>query len=259
MTAAQDHSNACAHHCAGAHELEVRDVAAAYGKLRVLEEVDFKVACGMRLALLGPNGAGKSTLIRLLAGLMKPVSGDLLWRGSKMTRSTREIAYLPQVDQHQQHFPISVREVVEMGRFPHIGHFGSFSKGDREHVDAALETMKMQDLANRQIDELSGGQQQRAFIARALAQEAHVILLDEPFNGLDVESRCHLGETLEELARTGHLVIASHHNIENTAELFDLALVVSKQQIAFGAVADVMAEPAVQHLLHSCHPAIAKA
>lgn len=246
----------CQHHCAGAHELAVESASAAYDKVRVLEDVDFRVKCGSRLALLGPNGAGKSTLIRLLAGLMKPVSGSLLWRGEKLTQSTREIAYLPQIDQHQPHFPISVREVVEMGRFPHIGHFGRFSPKDREHVDAALESMKMTNLADRQIDELSGGQQQRAFIARALAQEAHVILLDEPFNGLDVESRCHLGETLADLAKTGHLVIASHHNIENTAELFDLALVVAREQIAFGPVNEVLSDSAVQNLLHSCHPSL---
>ena len=174
------------------HELSLSGVSYQYGSKVALDEVDFSVQCGQRLALLGPNGAGKSTLIRLLAGLLKPQKGEILWRGTSLEKARREIAYLPQVDQHQKHFPIRVSEVVAMGRFPHLGHFKSFRKVDQEKIDHAIEAMNLGEIANRQIDQLSGGQQQRTFIARALAQEAHVLMLDEPFNGLDVESRTHL-------------------------------------------------------------------
>jgi len=253
MSAFSGEQTCCADH-AGAHRLEVKNLKGVYGEKVALEGCEFDTVCGLRLALLGPNGAGKSTLIRILAGLMKASDGDVLWKGEALNEATREIAYLPQIDQHQRHFPLSVREVVEMGRFPYVGHFGKWTSTDSEAVEKAISTMQLDKIADRQIDELSGGQQQRSFIARALAQHAHVILLDEPFNGLDVESRCHLAETLEDLAKGGHLIIASHHNLENVTEIFDQALVLNREQIAFGEVNEVMGKEEVKHLMHSCHP-----
>lgn len=236
------------------HQLDLADVGYAYGAKEALAEVTFSIHCGQRLALLGPNGAGKSTLIRLLAGLLKKQSGTLNWRERPITEARREIAYLPQVDQHQRHFPIRVRDVVAMGRFPHLRHFKPFGKFDREKTEEAIATMKLGDIAHRQIDQLSGGQQQRTYIARALAQEAHVLLLDEPFNGLDIESRCHLSDSLHELSNSGHLVIASHHQLESVTEIFTHALVLDRRQIAFGLAPEVMSSEAVKHTLHSCHP-----
>ncbi len=241
----------CGH---GQHHLEVSGLGASYGTKSALEDTNFETTCGQRLALLGPNGAGKSTLIRILAGLMNASAGTVKWRGKELHQSTREIAYLPQLDQHQRHFPLSVREVVEMGRFPYLGHFKKFRAEDEAAVEAAVEAMQLQEIEKRQIDQLSGGQQQRCFIARALAQKAHVILLDEPFNGLDVESRCHLAENLSVLANNGHLIIASHHDLATVEEIFDLALVLNRKQLAFGPVGEVMADPGVRHVLHSCHP-----
>ncbi len=248
-------SDQCEHHCSGAHELVVSDITAQYGDTVALENINFTTYCGSRLALLGPNGAGKSTLIHVLTGLIKASKGTITWRGETLLKSNSEIAFLPQIDQHQKHFPISVREVVEMGRFPHVGNFRRFKQSDHDHVENAISTMQLNSIVDRQIDELSGGQKQRAFIARALAQESHVILLDEPFNGLDIESRCQLASTLETLSQNGHLIIASHHNIANVSELFDEALVVNKTQIAFGSVDSVLSDHNVQHLLHACHPA----
>ena len=236
------------------HLLEVKGVAGRYGDKVALEGADFRITCGQRLALLGPNGAGKSTLIKILAGLMRPVAGEVRWRGEPLTASTREIAYFPQMNRHQRHFPLRVREVVGMGRYPYRGNFEKFRAEDYEAIERAIETMDLGGIAGRQIDELSGGQQQRAFIARALAQNAHVILLDEPFNGLDVESRCQLALTLAELAKSGHLIIASHHNLDNVGEIFDWALVLDRLQVSYGPVEEVMAGPEVRRLLHSCHP-----
>lgn len=235
------------------HQLELEGVSFHYGGKEALHKVGFSVHYGQRLALLGPNGAGKSTLIRLLAGLLNPQSGHLKWRGHSLTRTRREIAYLPQVDQHQRHFPIRVRDVVAMGRFPHLGHFRRFGKVDQEKTDEALETMNLGGIADRQIDQLSGGQQQRTFIARALAQEAHVLLLDEPFNGLDVESRTHLADSLLELSGSGHLIVASHHQLENVTQIFTHALVLDRSQVAFGPAREVMGNESVKSTLHSCH------
>ena len=240
------------HSCAQ-HDLEFRHVAAQYGRTPVLSDIHFSVSCGQRLAIIGPNGAGKSTLLRILAGIKKHSAGEILWQNQPLAQWSREIAYLPQVDTHQQSFPITVREVVAMGRYPQVSFWRRFSAEDHAKVAEAMEAMEITDLADRQIDALSGGQQQRAFIARCLAQEAHVILLDEPFNGLDAESRTHLSHTLKQLADTGHLIIASHHNLDTVTTLFDYTLAVNHQQVAFGPSPEVMASQVVTDLFYCKH------
>lgn len=127
-----------------------------------------------------------------------------------------------------------------MGRYPHTGWWGRFKPTDRDAVDAALEALELTDLQTRQIRELSGGQQQRAFLARAIAQQAHVLLLDEPFTGLDRRAAAQLGVLLERLAHEGRLVIASHHDLRSAPELFDEALLLATRQIAFGPVAEAL-------------------
>lgn len=231
------------------HRLEVAGLCVTYGPVTALCEVDFATTCGNRLALLGPNGAGKSTLIRTLAGLLKAEQGSIQWRGQELKEATREIAYLPQLDRHREGFPVSVREVVAMGRLPHVGFWRALRKLDEEKVEEAIVAMSLEDLAHRQIDALSGGQRQRAFLARALAQEAHIVMLDEPFTGLDVESGMELSETLKDLGEKGHLVIASHHNLTTVESIFDQALVMKKRQVAFGEVSKVMARAEVREIL----------
>lgn len=245
-------SDCCDHHHEPGdppHRLEVEDLCVTYGAVTALCEVNFATTCGHRLALLGPNGAGKSTLIRTLAGLLKAEHGSILWRGQRLAGSTREIAYLPQLDRHREGFPVTVREVVAMGRLPHLGFWKKFRKIDDEKVEEAIAAMRLEDLASRQIDALSGGQRQRAFLARALAQEAHIVMLDEPFTGLDVESGSELVETLKDLGQRGHLVIASHHDLATVETIFDQALVMQKRQIAFGPAQEVMAQAEVRATL----------
>ncbi len=233
------------------HQLEVRGLTVGYREVLALQDVDFGTECGRRVALIGPNGAGKSTLLKALAGLLKPVAGTIRWRGAALVKSSRELAYLPQREEVDWNFPITVRGLVEMGRYPNLGWWRRFSRHDAEIVERALESMELRDLQDRQIRALSGGQQQRAFIARALAQEAHVLLLDEPYTGLDRPATEILQRLLAELAKEGRLIIASHHDLESVADHFDDVLLLKKRQVAFGPVAEVFTPAHLQEAYES--------
>lgn len=217
----------------------MEDLSVNYGEVMALTDVDFGIRCGGCLALIGPNGAGKSSLMKALAGLVKPATGRILWQDKPIAETSSDIAYLAQRSEVDWNFPLTVRGLVEMGRYPHLGWWRRFGKHDREIVDHALETMRLNDLANRQISALSGGQQQRAFVARALAQEAHVFLLDEPFTGLDRPSQDLLTELVTRLATEGRLVIASHHDLDTVPDIFDEVLLLNRRPIAFGGVEEV--------------------
>lgn len=222
------------------HILRVEDVSFRYGMVCALKHIDFEIACGHTLAVMGPNGAGKSTLINLVAGLLKPQEGRILWNGKPLREFQGEIAYLPQRTDIDWSFPLTVRELVEMGRYPSLGPWRKFGKHDCEIVDKSLEILGLNDLSGRQIGALSGGQQQRVFLARALAQEAHLLLFDEPFAGLDSPSSQVLGELMRSLASEGRLIVVSHHDLNTAGELFDSVLFLRKGQVAFGPCADVL-------------------
>jgi ABC-type Mn2+/Zn2+ transport system ATPase subunit len=220
--------------------LVIDGVSVNYRDILALDRVSFATSCGNRVALVGPNGAGKSTLLKAIAGLVPQRVGKIMWRGSSVKKWSREFAYLPQREEIDWSFPITVRGLVEMGRYPQVGWWRTFSKADRKAVDSALETLNLMDLQNRQIRELSGGQQQRAFLARAIAQEAHVLLLDEPFTGLDRNASLLLGDLLAKLAGEGRLIIASHHDLGSASFLFDEVLVLNTKQVGFGPVDRVL-------------------
>jgi len=228
------------------HQLVVSDLSVSYREIRALEGLRFSTECGRSLALVGPNGAGKSTLLKALAGLARPDAGQILWRGEPLTRSSYELAYLPQRSAVDWNFPITVRGLVEMGRYPNLGWWKKYSNHDEEMVERALTTMKLNDLQGRQINALSGGQQQRTFIARALAQEAHVLLLDEPFSGLDQPAQDHLAQLFRELVREGRLLIASHHELATVPAIFDDVLLLNRTQSAFGPVRDAFTTANIQ-------------
>jgi ABC-type Mn2+/Zn2+ transport system ATPase subunit len=244
------HHDCCEHHDHH-HELVVQGLNVRYRNTVALKDINFATSCGNRVALIGANGAGKSTLIKAIAGLVPRCSGTILWRGSAVQRWSREFAYLPQREEVDWSFPITVRGLVEMGRYPQVGWWKSFASSDDEAVDSALQTLGLHELQNRQIRELSGGQQQRAFLARSIAQEAHVLLLDEPFTGLDRRAAGQLGELLERLAHEGRLIIASHHDLASAPSLFDEALLLATHQIAFGGVARTLSPD----LLDTCFSA----
>lgn len=235
------HHDTCAH-CAHHHELVVEDVGVRYRRIEALSGVSMATSCGSCVALIGPNGAGKSTLLKAIAGLLPVSHGSIRWRGTTVARWSREIAYLPQRENVDWNFPITVERVVRMGRYPQTGWWRGFSQADEEAIEKSMAVMGLHDLRHRQISELSGGQQQRVFLARALAQEAHVLLLDEPFTGLDRTSKAALAHTLRELAAEGRLVVASHHEMESVKDIYDEVLLLRKHTIAFGTVADVFTQ-----------------
>ena len=231
-------------HHTGTHELRVEDLCAAYGRGAepALRGISFSVTCGHAMALVGRNGAGKSTLLSVLAGLLQPSSGSVLWNGVPLLSTRHEVAYLPQRSGIDWSFPITVRGVVELGRFPSLGLLGAAGREDERIVQHALECMQLLPLQERPISQLSGGQQQRAFLARSLAQQAHVLLLDEPFTGLDLPGARALGELLKRMAREeGRLVIAACHDTpEEIARVFDYALLLGGgEQLFFGSCAQL--------------------
>ena len=228
------------HHHHPHHHLQLRRVTAGYGAEPALQDITFEAACGSTLALIGPNGAGKSTLLNALAGLLPIWSGEILWNNAPLASHMNEIAYLPQRSEVDWQFPITVRQLVEMGRYPSVGMWRGMRPHDKEIVDKALCTLGLLELQNRQIGALSGGQQQRCFLARALAQEAHILLLDEPFTGLDVPGSEALAELLRALAHEGRLVIASHHDLATAPQIFDQALLLRRKLIDAGPVAEVL-------------------
>jgi ABC-type Mn2+/Zn2+ transport system ATPase subunit len=235
----ESHHDHCAHH-GHHHELVIDGLGVNYRRIVALEDIGLATSCGNRVALIGPNGAGKSTLLKVIAGLVPRRAGSIRWRGTAVRKWSREFAYLPQREEVDWSFPLTVRGLVEMGRYPHLGWWRRFSRHDHVAVDSALDELGLGDLAARQIRELSGGQQQRAFLARAIAQEAHVLLLDEPFTGLDRDAAATLGELLARLAHEGRLVIASHHDLASAPGLFDEALVLNTRPVAFGPAAEIL-------------------
>ncbi len=218
----------------------ITDLHVSYGAVTALQDISLATSCGNRIALIGPNGAGKSTLLKAIAGLVPRQSGTIRWRGAAVKKWSREFAYLPQREEIDWSFPITVRGLVEMGRFPHLGLWKRYSSRDDEAVSRALRTLAIEELENRQICELSGGQQQRAFLARALAQESHVLLLDEPFTGLDRNASESLATLLRELAGEGRLILCSHHDLDSAPTLFNECLLLNHSQIGFGPTPEVL-------------------
>lgn len=239
----------CAHE--HSHKLEVRDIHAHYGKRCVLHNVSFELQCGNCVALMGPNGAGKTTLLKSLVGLIPSVTGSILWQGKPIHKNSFEIAFLPQQETMDWSFPITVQELVETGRYPRLGWYRKMDTHDYEAVQKAMTAMDVLKFAERQIGALSMGQRQRVLIARTLAQEPHVLLLDEPFTGLDEPSANILARQLKAFSQHGTLVLASHHNIQNAAEIFNEVLFLDGKLRAQGRPEEVLEPKLLQELYGS--------
>lgn len=219
--------------------IEVHDMTVAYERRPVLWDIDFEIPEGTVTAIVGPNGAGKSTLVKAIMGLLPVASGYTLIYGKPLDKQRRLVAYVPQRESVDWNFPISAIDVVLMGRYPHLRLFQRPSGDDRERALGALAGMGMEQYANRQISRLSGGQQQRVFLARALAQEASIYLMDEPFAGVDAATERVIFEKLDELASGGKTVVVVHHDLQSVPGHFDRAMLLNLRMVAHGKVDDV--------------------
>ncbi|MBP9041658.1 MAG: metal ABC transporter ATP-binding protein [Anaerolineaceae bacterium] len=228
-------------HIPGTAILKVTNLTVRYESGTALEQISFELNTGERMAVVGPNGAGKSTLFKIIAGVMKSEGSSVKVFGAE-PRGHICIAYLPQRSQVDWNFPVSVSDVVMMGRTRRVGYLRWPSNADREIVKNALETVGMQDLAARQINQLSGGQQQRMFIARALAQEAELMLMDEPFTGLDAPSQDELFSVLDTLRSRKVTVMVALHDLKLAAERFDRVMLLNHRLVGLGTPAEVFRE-----------------
>jgi ABC-type Mn2+/Zn2+ transport system ATPase subunit len=228
------------------HRLEIKDLTVSYKRVPAVHHVSLELKCGSCVGLLGPNGAGKTSLFKAMVGLAPLETGSMTFHGHDRRAAISEIAYLPQRTMVDWDFPITVRRMVEMGRYQTLGWWKKFREEDRRAVDQSLETMELEDLGDRQISALSGGQQQRAFLARALAQEAHVFLLDEPFSGLDKPAQDLLCGAIRRLADAGNLLVVSHHDLRTVRELFDQVIFLNGELVAFGDTDQVFTAENIQ-------------
>jgi ABC-type Mn2+/Zn2+ transport system ATPase subunit len=214
--------------------LDVDHITVAYNGLPVLREITFQVPHGARVAVVGPNGAGKSTLFKALVGLLPLREGRIFIHDRPLGHHMDCVAYVPQREEVDWRFPVTVRDVVLMGRFGHQKWLQPASRADREIVARCLDQMGISDLAGRSISELSGGQQQRVFLARALAQEPHIFLMDEPFTGVDATTQAATLALLDHLRRQNVTVLISTHDLNLAGSRFDSVLLLNRRLIAFG-------------------------
>ncbi|GED16488.1 metal ABC transporter ATP-binding protein [Aneurinibacillus migulanus] len=217
----------------------VKDVTIAYRKKPVVQEVSFTVPEGKLVGIMGPNGAGKSTLIKGILGLLPLVSGEVSIYGKPYKSQRKLIGYVPQRESVDWDFPTDALDVVLMGRYGHAGMFRRLRAYDKEFAYACLEKVGMADYARRQISQLSGGQQQRVFLARALAQDARVYFMDEPFTGVDAATEKAIVLLLDELKSQGKTVLVVHHDLQTVDEYFDWLLLMNIRKVAFGPTSEV--------------------
>ncbi|MBX3096585.1 MAG: metal ABC transporter ATP-binding protein [Fimbriimonadaceae bacterium] len=220
--------------------LSVRDLTVVYGDQPALWDVDLDLAPGTLTAIVGPNGAGKSTLLKASLGLIPRVAGTVSFFGRPLNAVRNEVAYVPQRANVDWDFPASVHDVALMGTFARLGWFRRPGAAERQRAIDALERVGMADLARRQIGELSGGQQQRVFLARALAQDAQLILLDEPLAGVDAPTETTVMSVLRELVQAGRTVAAVHHDLETAPEYFEDTVLLNVQIRNVGKTREVL-------------------
>jgi manganese/zinc/iron transport system ATP- binding protein len=209
----------------GAHALETHNLSAGHpgASNPGIHDINLRIPVGARVAFVGPNGAGKSTLLKTIAELLPVASGEIRIYGNPIGACHHRVGYLPQRDEIDWCFPISVRRLVLTGRYVHKGWLVRPDKHDRAMADEMMERLKITDLADRQIGQLSGGQQQRSLLARALAQDADLLLLDEPLNAVDIATRAIISDVLDQLKERGKTVIIATHDLGRLETEYDSA------------------------------------
>ena len=226
--------------------VEIKHLSASYGEKPVLTDVSLAVPPGVLLAVVGPNGAGKTTLIKAALGLIKPKSGTVHVNGKPYSQNRKAVAYVPQRGSVDWDFPTTVYDVVLMGTYGQLGWFRRPGASQKAAARAALEKLGLADLAHRQIGQLSGGQQQRTFLARALAQDAPIFVMDEPFQGVDAVTERAIVELLRELRTQGRTVICVHHDLSTVVDYFDWTCLLNVRKISSGPVSESFTQESIR-------------
>lgn len=221
------------------HPVAIHDMTVAYNRKPVLWDVDLDVPEGTLVGIIGPNGAGKSTLIKAVLDLIPRASGDVMIYGKPYRQQASRVAYVPQRESVDWDFPVNALDVVTMGRYARIGWCRPITRSHREAALAALGKVGMADYAHRQISQLSGGQQQRVFLARALAQDADIYFMDEPFAGVDAATEKVIVEILRLLRSSGKTVLAVHHDLQTVPDYFDHVIMLNMRVVASGPTSAV--------------------
>ncbi|GBD36926.1 putative ABC transporter ATP-binding protein [bacterium HR36] len=219
--------------------LDVHDVTVAYGRQPVLWDVDWTLPEPALVAIVGPNGAGKSTLLKAILGLVPLLTGEVRLFGEPIDRVRRRLAYVPQRESVDWDFPATVSDVVLMGTYGRLGWFRRPGRAERQLAQRCIERLGLTGLENRQIGELSGGQQQRVFLARALAQQAELYLMDEPLAGVDAATERIVLSLLQELRQQGRTLIVVHHDLRTVPEWFEQVVLLNMRIIAAGPTREV--------------------
>lgn len=222
------------------YAIEVYDLTVAYHDKPVLWDIDLQIPVGTLLAIVGPNGAGKSTLIKTILGLIKPAAGTVKVFGKEYVKQRHLVGYVPQRGSVDWDFPTTTLDVVMMGMYGKLGWIRRPGKQCMEEALHCLEKVGMKEFAQRQISQLSGGQQQRVFIARALAQQAQLYFLDEPFVGVDAATEKAIITLLQELRKNGKTVVVVHHDLETLKEYYDWTMLLNVRKVAVGPTKKVL-------------------
>ncbi|OIJ16716.1 manganese ABC transporter ATP-binding protein [Anaerobacillus alkalilacustris] len=220
------------------YEITVENLSVNYGGHHAIKNISFSFQSGHLIGIVGPNGAGKSTLIKAVLGLEK-FSGEVKVFGKSIKEMRKKISYVPQRSSIDFDFPVIVEDVVLMGRYTYIPWYKRIGNKDREIAMNALEQVGMKSFAKRQIGQLSGGQQQRVFIARALAQQADLFFLDEPFVGIDATSEDIIVDLLRQLQKEGKTIFVVHHDLSKVEKYFDQLLLLNQELVGVGKVKDI--------------------
>ncbi|MEJ2125882.1 MAG: manganese/iron ABC transporter ATP-binding protein [Alphaproteobacteria bacterium] len=230
--------------------ISVRDLTVAYANgFTAVRNASFELAPGTICALVGVNGSGKSTLFKAIMGFVQPAAGEVKLCGMHVKEALKKniVAYVPQSEDVDWNFPVLVETVVMMGRYGHMNFLRRPSRTDRYKVDEALERVGMSAYRHRQIGELSGGQKKRVFLARSLAQEGRIILLDEPFTGVDVNTETAIINLLRELSASGHLMLVSTHDLGSVPEYCNQVVLLNRTVLAAGPTTDVFTQANLEH------------
>lgn len=233
------------------HAIIVKDLTVVYQEKPVIWDLDLFVPHQTILGIVGPNGSGKTTLLKSILGIIEPITGSIKIDGLPFGQTTQTIAYVPQKNSVDWTFPVSVYDVVMMGRYKNLKWYQRPTKSDIEIVLWSLEQVQMTNYTHRHINQLSGGQQQRVFVARALAQQANILILDEPFNGIDSVTQQLILKLLHKLRDEGKTIIVVHHDLATVQEYFDWTFLMNVKHIALGPTASVLTKENIQKTFHT--------